>query len=93
MKDKKGTTIVNTFKKVLSDSNRKPNKIWVDQGSENENENNYKSSSCPMYIVLMIVVCTIFTGITIYFIYYNWFLIKKNVCCIKFGIPKETKIW
>ena len=34
IKDKKGTSIVNAFKKVLSDSNRKPNKIRVDQGSE-----------------------------------------------------------
>ena len=34
IKDKKETSIVNAFKKILSDSNRKPNKIWVDQGSE-----------------------------------------------------------
>ena len=34
IKDKKGTSIVNGFKKTLSDSNRKPNKISVDQGSE-----------------------------------------------------------
>ena len=34
IKDKKGTSIVNAFKKILSDSNRKPNKIWADQGSE-----------------------------------------------------------
>ena len=34
IKNKKGTSIVNAFKKILSDSNRKPNKIWVDQGSE-----------------------------------------------------------
>ena len=33
LKDKKGTSFVNAFKKILSDSNRKPNKIWVDQGS------------------------------------------------------------
>ena len=33
-KDKKGTSIVNAFKKIQNDSNRKPNKIWVDQGSE-----------------------------------------------------------
>ena len=32
IKDKKGTSIVNAFKKIIS--NRKPNKIWVDQGSE-----------------------------------------------------------
>ena len=29
IKDKKGTCIVNAFKKILSDFNRKPNKIWV----------------------------------------------------------------
>ena len=34
IKDKKGTSIVNAFKKILSDSNRKPNKIQVDQSSE-----------------------------------------------------------
>ena len=59
--------------------------------AENESENKY--SSCTVHIVLMIVVFTIFTGITIYFVYYNWSLIKNNVSCIKFGIRKETKIW
>ena len=59
--------------------------------AENESENKY--SSCTVYIVLMIVVFTIFTGITIYFVYYNWSLIKNNVSCIKFGFRKETKIW
>ena len=33
IKNKKGTSIVNAFKKVISEG-RKPNKIWVDQGSE-----------------------------------------------------------
>ena len=28
IKDKQGTRIVNAFKKILSDSNRKLNKIW-----------------------------------------------------------------
>ena len=31
LKDKRGVTIVNAFQKVLGSSNRKPNKIWVDQ--------------------------------------------------------------
>ena len=31
---KKGITITNAFQKVLDESNRKPNKIWVDKGSE-----------------------------------------------------------
>ena len=42
LKDKKGASMVNTFQKILDDSNRseaksngrKPNKIWVDKGSE-----------------------------------------------------------
>ena len=59
--------------------------------AENESENKY--SSCTVYIVLMIVVFTIFTGITTYFAYYKRSLIKNNVSCIKFGIHKEKKIW
>ena len=34
MKDKKGVIIVNAFKIILKDSNRKPNKIRVDEDSE-----------------------------------------------------------
>ena len=34
LKDKKGVGIVNAFQKILDSSKRKPNKIWVDQGSE-----------------------------------------------------------
>ena len=34
LKDKKGITITNAFQKILDESNRKPNKIWVDKGSE-----------------------------------------------------------
>ena len=29
LKDKKGITITNAFQKILKESNRKPNKIWV----------------------------------------------------------------
>ena len=34
LNDKKGVTIVNTFQSILNDSKRKPNKIWIDKGSE-----------------------------------------------------------
>ena len=34
LKDKKGVSIVNALQKILNNSKRKPNKIWVDQGSE-----------------------------------------------------------
>ena len=30
----KGITITNVFQKILDESNCKPNKIWVDKGSE-----------------------------------------------------------
>ena len=36
IKDKKGTSIVDAFQKIISEE-RKPNKIWVDQGSEFNN--------------------------------------------------------
>ena len=34
LKNKNGDSIVDGFKKILNDSNRKPNKIWVDNGKE-----------------------------------------------------------
>ena len=33
LKDKKGVSIVNAFQKILDNSERKLNKIWVDKGS------------------------------------------------------------
>ena len=34
LKDKKGVSIATAFQSILKQSNRKPNKIWVDKGSE-----------------------------------------------------------
>ena len=34
LKDKKRITITNAFQNILDESNPKPNKIWVDKGSE-----------------------------------------------------------
>ena len=59
-----------------------------------ENENNYEYNSCRVYIILMIVVFTIFTGVTVYLVYYNWSLIKTNIFCIEFNTHKKTsEIW
>ena len=33
LKDKQGVSIVNAFQKIIYNSDRKPNKIWVDKGS------------------------------------------------------------
>ena len=37
LKNKKGISIVDAFQKISNDSYRKPNKIWVDKGSEFHN--------------------------------------------------------
>ena len=34
LKDEKGVSIVDAFQQILDDSDRKPNKIWVNKGSE-----------------------------------------------------------
>ena len=34
LKDKKGITITIAFQKMFDESNRKPNKMWIDKGSE-----------------------------------------------------------
>ena len=34
IKNKKGVSIVNAFQKILDKSERKPNQMWVDKGSE-----------------------------------------------------------
>ena len=34
LKDEKGISIINAFKKIIKQSNRKSNKIWVDQRGE-----------------------------------------------------------
>ena len=51
LKDKKGISIVNAFDKIIKQSNRKPNKIWVDQGSEFYN-NNFKKCLSNKNIIM-----------------------------------------
>ena len=51
MKDKKSTSIVSAFKKIISEG-RKPNKIWIDQGSEFYNKSFtdfFKINNIDMY--------------------------------------------
>ena len=52
LKNKKGESIVQGFKKIVNESNRQPNKIWVDQGSEFYNKvfkNWLKDNEIDMY--------------------------------------------
>ena len=51
LKDKRGISIVNAFQKIIS-KGRKPNKIWVDQGSEfynNTFKDFLKTNNIEMY--------------------------------------------
>ena len=53
-KDKKGTSTVNAFQKILDKSGRKPNKIWVDKGSEfynNSFKKWFKDNDIEMYSI------------------------------------------
>ena len=34
LKDKKGKTVLNAFIEIVNECNRKPNKLWIDQGRE-----------------------------------------------------------
>ena len=54
LKDKKVISIVNAFQKILDKSERKPNKIWVDKGSEfcnNSFKNWLKDNDIEMYLI------------------------------------------
>ena len=54
LRDKTVITIVNTFQKILDSSNRKPNEIWVDQGSDFYNKlfkRFLKNSNIKMYSI------------------------------------------
>ena len=53
LKDKTGVSIVNAFQRIISEG-RKPNKIWVDQGSEfynNSFKKFLKTNNTEMYLI------------------------------------------
>ena len=52
LKDKKDISIVKAFQIILKQSNRKPNKIWVDKGSEFYNA--YFKNACGIMMFLCI---------------------------------------
>ena len=54
LKNKKGVSITDAFQKILGDSNRKKNKIWVNKGSEfynNSFKKWLKDSDIEMYSI------------------------------------------
>ena len=57
-----------------------------------ENENKYKCSTCTLYIVLFLILFTIYVGIVTYFVYFHWYL-KKDIPRVEFGTRTQTAIW
>ena len=54
LKDKTGISIVNAFQKILKESGRRPNKIWVNNGSEfynNSSKKWLKDNDIEMYSI------------------------------------------
>ena len=54
LEDKKGSSNVNAFQKILKESDRKPNRIWVHKGSEFYNssfEKWLKDNDIEMYSI------------------------------------------
>ena len=89
LKDRKGTTIANAFQKILNNSKRKPNKIWVDQGSEFYNnvfKKWLKDNNIEMYSTYnegKSVVAERFIRTLKDKIYKHMTAISKNVWCFK----------
>ena len=86
LKDKKGASIVNAFQSILDKSERKPNKIWIDQGSEFYNHNfkkwlaNNDISMYSMYNEGKSVVAERFIRTLRNKLYKHMTTVSKNVC-------------
>ena len=86
LKDKKGISILNAFDKIIKQYNRKPNKIWVDQGGEFYN-NIFKKWLSDNDIIMYStynegksVVAEIFIRTLKSKLYKHMTAIAKNVC-------------
>ena len=61
----------------------------VKEANINEITRNNCKSSCPIYVVIIAIVFTIWIGIGTYFVYFHWYL-KNDVTRIKFGTHTQT---
>ena len=72
-------------------------KLIIITVTKNDNQtkivNKTVKNSCQVYIVLPIVSVVISTVYTIYFVYYNWVLIKNKDIFTKYNTRRETLNW
>ena len=82
--------------KTVTKTDNKTNLIIITV-TKNDNQtkivNKTVKNSCKVYIVLTIASIVISTVYTIYFVYYNWFLIKNKDFFAKYNTHGETLIW
>ena len=81
--DNNKTKIVN---KTVNKTDNKTNK-------NDNNTNKTVKNSCKVYTILTTISIVISTVYAIYFVYYNWFLIKNKDLSTKYYTRKETIIW
>ena len=92
LKDKKSVSIVDAFQNILDDSNKKPNKIWVDKGTEfynNSFKKWLKDNDIEMYSIHnegKSVVAERFIRTLKTKIYKYMTSISKNVCTDKLDV-------
>ena len=80
----KCTEYDNKTKIVNKADNKTDNKIIVTKTVKN---------SCKAYIILTLISIVISSVYTIYFVYYNWFLIKNKDISTKYNARRETLIY
>ena len=75
------------------DKTKLVNKTVTKTDNQTKIVNKTVKNSCKVYILLTIVSIVISTVYAIYFVYYNWFLIKNKDYFTKYNIRRETLIW
>ena len=80
----KCTEYDNKTKIVNKTDNKTDNEIIVTKTVKN---------SCKVYIILTLISIVISAVYAIYFVYYNWFLVKNKYIFTKYNAPRETLIY
>ena len=81
LKYKKGISIVNAFKKVLDKSERKPNKIWVDKGSEFYN-NSFNKYSFILFFFSSDILRYLFFPYPFFLIFFFFRYVSVFISCL-----------
>ena len=87
--DDNKTIIVN---KTVTNNDNKTKLIIITLTKTDNKTNKTVKNSCKVYIILTSISIVISTVYTIYFVYYNWFLIKNKDFFTKYNTHRQTII-